>query len=130
MNVASAINSGAGRTVIVPFSASRPISLGGASESAALNLTASEINNITAATLVVGGNTFTGGISIGNTGGMISPTGTSALSLINSNAASIGQTAAFSVSNLNANAGAVILNSFPNTVGVISGRATGVFSLQ
>jgi filamentous hemagglutinin family protein len=127
MNVASAINSGAGRTVIVPFSASRPISLGGASESAALNLTASEINNITAATLVVGGNTFTGGISIGNTGGMISPTGTSALSLINSNAASIGQTAAFSVSNLNADAGAVILNSFPNTVGVISGRATGVF---
>ena len=127
MNVASAINSGAGRTVIVPFSASRPISLGGASEPAALNLTASEINNITAATLVVGGNTFTGGISIGNTGGTISPTGTSALSLINSNAASIGQTAAFSVPNLNADAGAVILNSFPNTVGVVSGRATGVF---
>jgi hypothetical protein len=55
MDIASAVNSGAGRTVITPFTTSRSITLGGSSETAALNLSASEINNITSSTLVLGG---------------------------------------------------------------------------
>jgi filamentous hemagglutinin family protein len=133
MDIASAVNSGAGRTVITPFTTSRSITLGGSSETAALNLSASEINNITSSTLVLGGSAFTGGISIGSTGGAINPTGTSALSLINNNASGpgISQSAAFTVANLNADARTVSLNNAGNQVSQVSGRAyAGVFEMK
>ncbi|MEO7641691.1 MAG: filamentous hemagglutinin N-terminal domain-containing protein, partial [Ramlibacter sp.] len=118
MAIGNTINSGAGRTVVLPFTTSRPITLGGPSEITALNLNSSEVNQITASTLVIGGNSYTGGIAIGNVGGAINPTGTSSLSLINSPAAGPGitQSAPFTVANLNADARAVILNNAGNLV--------------
>ena len=58
------INSGTARTVFTPGTAGRAISLGGIDELAKLNLTAAELNNVTAGVIVVGGASFTGGLSI------------------------------------------------------------------
>ncbi len=126
INISSAVNSGTGRTMIVPFSASRPITLAGSSEPSALNLQPAELNLITASTIVVGGSSYTGGISIGNTGGTVNPLGTSALSLIS--AGSITQTAALKVSKLNADGSTVMLTNAGNEVDQLSGRSsTGAF---
>jgi filamentous hemagglutinin family protein len=124
MNIGSPINSGTGRTMIVPFTANRPITLGGSSEAVGLNLSAAELNLITASTIVVGGSSYNGGITIGNLGGAINPVGASALSLINGAGGSITQTAALTVSNLNADAGTVTLTNAGNQVDQISGRST------
>jgi filamentous hemagglutinin family protein len=133
INLASNVNSGTGRTMFVPFNAGRAITLGGTNEAAALNLSNSELNQVTASTIVVGGSSYTGGIAIGNTGGNISPTNASALSLINQGA--ITQTAPVTVSSLNADTssgtGAVTLTNTSNAIGTVSGRASNsaAFSL-
>ncbi|MFO1246236.1 MAG: filamentous hemagglutinin N-terminal domain-containing protein [Ramlibacter sp.] len=129
VNVASGINSGTGRTMFVPVTTSRPITLGGSAETTALNLTSAEINNVTASVLVIGGGTYTGGI---NVAGAIAPTGTNSLSLINSNIGSITQAGSISINKLNADAGSVTLTNGSNALTEISGRAygTGNFALN
>ena len=115
------INSGSARTVFTPGTANRAISLGGFDELAKLNLTAAELNNVTASVIVVGGASFTGGLSIESSIGVAS----GALSLIQNSAASITQAggATIAVNQLNADAGTVVLTE-ANNVSVISGRAT------
>jgi len=123
MNISSPVSSGTGRTVIVPFTASRPITLAGPSETAALKLQPAELNLITASTIVIGGSSYNGGITIGNTGGTVSQPG-KAFSLINDSSGVISQTAAFTMGSLNADAGTVTLTNTGNQVDEISGRST------
>ncbi len=119
------VNAGAGRVVITPTATNRQITLGGTDETFALNLSNSELNQITAGTLVIGGSSYTGGIAIGNTGGTINPLNVSALSLVNSSASGPGitQTAGITVANLNADARNVLLSNVNNQISQISGRA-------
>jgi len=129
MNIASGVNSGTGRTMIVPFTASRSINLNGpsGSEASSLNLQSAELNLIAASTIVIGGSTYNGGITIGNTGGTVSQPGKT-FSLINGSSGVISQTAAFTMGSLNADAGTVTLTNAGNQVDQISGRsATGAF---
>ena len=113
------INSGTARTVFTPSTASRRISLGGADELAKLNLTAAELNNVTAHVIVVGGASFTGGLAIE---GSIALAPTTALSLVN--AGGISQTGALTVAKLNADGASVVLTNVGNSIGKVSGRAT------
>jgi filamentous hemagglutinin family protein len=71
MTIAGAVNAGTGRVLITPTSITRQITLAGADENAALNLSNAELNRITAGTLAIGGSTLRGGISIGDTGGAV-----------------------------------------------------------
>ncbi|MCY1167693.1 MBG domain (YGX type) [compost metagenome] len=125
VSIASPVNAGAGRVVITPTATNRQITLGGTDETFALNLSNSELNQITAGTLVIGGSSYTGGIAIGNTGGTINPLNVSALSLVNSSVSGPGitQTAGITVANLNADARNVLLSSVNNQISQISGRA-------
>ena len=119
------INSGTARTVFTPGTASRAISVGGIDELGKLNLTAAELNNVSAGVIVVGGSSFTGGLTID---GPIALTPTTALSLLN--AGSISQTGALAVANLNTDGGLVMLTNAGNAIGKVSGRATsGVFQV-
>lgn len=129
MNLASNINSGSGRTVLSPTTNSRPITLGGASETAALNLSNSELNLIAAGLLVIGGALASGGITIGNSGGTIAPVGTPALSLNTTGA--ITQIAPLTISQLQASGATVTLNNVANQIDTVSGRSTaGAFQLS
>ncbi|CAN7228693.1 two-partner secretion domain-containing protein [Polaromonas sp. LjRoot131] len=134
INIGSAVNAGAGKVLVNTdiFSANQPITLGGASETAAMNLSNAELNRITASVIAIGSTSNTGGIVIGNTGGAINLASAPSLSLINSNAAGSGisQTAAFTVANLNADARTVILDNPLNQISQVSGRAYGTNNFQ
>jgi filamentous hemagglutinin family protein len=133
VRVDSSINSGSGRTVITSFSVNRAITLGGSDETNSLNLSNSEINNITASVLRLGSSTARGGISIGNGGGAINMTGIQTLSLVNSSTlgAGITQSAGFTVANLNADARTVTLTNAANQIGQVSGRSyAGAFQVS
>ena len=126
MEILSGVNAGTGRTMITPFNTSRSITLGGTSEAIALNLSNSELNLITASTLVIGGSTYNGGISIGNNGGAVNLVNAPSLSLINKNAGpGISQTASLTVTKLNADANTVTLNNAGNQITQLSGRSYG-----
>ncbi len=121
VNLATSLNSGTGRTMFVPFTASRPISLGGSNETAALNLSNAELSQVSASVIVVGGNIYTGGLSVDGAVN-INPARAQSLSLINAGA--IAQTGALSVNNLNADGGGgVSLMHSSNNLGQLSGRA-------
>jgi hypothetical protein len=64
VNLATSLNSGSGRTMIVPFTTSRLISLGGIDEIGTLNLSNGELSQVSASVIVVGGGTYTGGLSV------------------------------------------------------------------
>ncbi|MFS2036163.1 beta strand repeat-containing protein [Polaromonas sp. CT11-55] len=131
VNIGSAVNAGAGRVTINTNSSFRPITLGGASETAAMNLSNDELNRITASAIAIGRIANTGGIAIGNTGGAINLASSPTLSLINDNiAGSITQTAAITVANLNANARSVVLANTGNQISQVSGRAYGTGNFQ
>ena len=98
------INSGTARTVFTPSTADRAISLSGVDEISKLNLTAAELDNVTASVIVVGGASFTGGLAIEGSIALVPAT---ALSLIN--AGSISQTGALTVEKLNADGASVEL---------------------
>ncbi len=134
INIGSAVNAGAGKVLVNTdiFSTNQPITLGGASETAAMNLSNAELNRITASVIAIGSTSNTGGIVIGNTGGAINLASAPSLSLINSNAAGSGisQTAAFTVANLNADAQTVILDNSLNQISQVSGRAYGTNNFE
>ena len=115
--------------MITPSSTNRQITLGGSDEVMYLNLTSSELNNITAGTVQIGANTFDGGIAIG---GAIAPTNFSTLSLINKSSgvnATISQTAPITIANLKADARSVDLSNSGNQISQLSGVAyAGTFS--
>ena len=121
------VNSGAGRTMFLPSTLTRPISLGGSDEINKLTLTATELNNVTAGVIVVGGSSMTGGITIDTPFGSPAPIAITspALSLIQGGTASITQDVAapLTVSQLNADAGGKVELTAANTVSIISGRA-------
>jgi filamentous hemagglutinin family protein len=130
VNIANVVNAGTGRVVIAPFTASRAMTLGGSSEANALNLSASEINQITAGVLQIGSLTSSGGIDIGNNGGAITaaPGPLPVISLLNTG--SISQTGAISVGKLNAVGSSVTLTNAGNQIDEISGRSTtGAFTV-
>ncbi|MGY8904880.1 MAG: beta strand repeat-containing protein [Burkholderiales bacterium] len=124
INVTSGVNAGTGRVSVRPSIVSRPITLGGSSETTALNLSSSEVNLLTGSVLVIGGGTYSGGISIGDTGGTVTLGATRSLSLINNASSSISQSAPFTVGLLNADAGTVFLANTGNQVNTVSGRAS------
>ncbi|QGJ18996.1 S-layer family protein [Polaromonas sp. Pch-P] len=135
MQIDGTVNSGAGVTAITANDDNWKITLAGGlsnSEQVGLNLSNSELNNITASVLRLGSSAANGGIEIGNTGGAVNMTSTQSLSLLNS--ASIGnilQTAGFKVANLNAEARTVTLSNPNNQFSQVSGRAYGGnFSLR
>ncbi|MBX3660457.1 MAG: hypothetical protein KF740_18640 [Ramlibacter sp.] len=122
VNVVTPVNSASGRTMFVPYTVSRPISLGGTDEAGALTLTQPELGNVSASVIVVGGGTYTGGLGIDGSIS-INPANASALSLIS--AGNIAQTGALSVGKLNADGATVNLSSAGNSIGEVSGRAPG-----
>jgi len=131
VNIGSAVNAGAGRVTINTVSSFRAITLGGASETAAMNLSNDELNRITASAIAIGRINNTGGIAIGNTGGDINLASSPTLSLINNNVTgAISQTAAITVANLNANARSVVLANTGNQISQISGRAYDTANFQ
>lgn len=128
VDIQSAVDSGTGRTVIKPFTNSRQITLGGTSETNAMNLSNSELGVVSASTIVIGSGTHTGGIAIN---GSISQAAKS-FSLINSSTAGTGitQTAGLVVASLNADALGVQLLNAGNQFGTVSGRSgAGNFDL-
>ncbi|MBX3656424.1 MAG: hypothetical protein KF686_19790 [Ramlibacter sp.] len=128
MDLQGPINSGTGRTVIKATTLSRPITLSGASEATALNLTASELNLISASVLVLGSGTSTGGIQI--TGNTSVPGLT--LSLLNDfSTGFVSQTGSLAAAGVNADAQYVNLTNASNQIGLISGRAyAGTFEVK
>ncbi|MES2280982.1 MAG: YDG domain-containing protein [Pseudomonadota bacterium] len=133
IEIQSNVNAGAaGRVVIAPTSTNREITVGGSDETMALNLSASEISNITAGELQIGSATNTGGITIGNSGGPIAPA-PSPLPFINLvTARDISQLSGSSlrVSRLNAQGRSVSLQNSGNAFDAISGSASsGSFSV-
>jgi hypothetical protein len=134
MNIAGAVNAGAGRVLITPTSITRQITLAGADENTALNLSNAELNRITAGILAIGGSAYTGGIVIGNSGGAINMVNTSSLSLITESATGLGtitQNAGLTVANLSVDTGQVTLSNTSNQISQISGRAgIGNFSVS
>ncbi|WP_457280513.1 two-partner secretion domain-containing protein [Polaromonas sp. P5_D5] len=129
VQIDSTVNAGAGRVVIAPFSTNREITLSspvGGIEAVTLNLSTTEINNITAGVLQIGTLTSTGGIEIG---GAITaaPGPLPVISLLN--ASTISQTGAISVGKLNAVGSSVTLTNAGNQIDEISGRSTtGAFA--
>ncbi|MDB5967390.1 MAG: filamentous hemagglutinin N-terminal protein [Polaromonas sp.] len=126
MNIAGAVNAGAGRVLITPTSTNRQITLAGADENIALNLSNAELNRITAGILAIGGTVYTGGIVIGNSGGAINMVNTSSLSLITESATGLGtitQNASLTVANLSVDTGEVTLSNASNQISQLSGRA-------
>ncbi|NPC58753.1 beta strand repeat-containing protein, partial [Caenimonas soli] len=115
------IDSGAARTMIKPTRMSRAIGLGSTDDSGKLALSQAELGNVTAGVIVIGGGSYTGGLSIESSIGV----GSGALSLIQGSAASITQAGGATIyaNQLNADAGSVVLTE-ANHVSVISGRAT------
>lgn len=133
VEIQSSVNAGAaGRVVIAPTNTNREITVGGSDETMALNVSASEINNITAGELQIGSATNTGGITIGNSGGPIAPA-PSPLPFINLvTARDISQLSGSSlqVSRLNAQGRSVSLQNSGNAFDAISGSASsGAFSV-
>ncbi|WP_431095962.1 MBG domain-containing protein [Polaromonas aquatica] len=130
VEIASAVNAGAGRVVIAPFNTNRQITLAssaGGIEAMALNLSDFELNRITAGVLQIGTLTSTGGIEIA---GPITaaPGPLPVISLLN--ASTISQTGAISVGKLNAVGSSVILTNAGNQIDEISGRSTtGAFAV-
>jgi filamentous hemagglutinin family protein len=121
VNLATSLNSGSGRAMFVPFTASRPIALGGSNETGALNLSNGELSQVSASVIVVGGNIYTGGLSLDGAVN-INPARSQSLSLISAGA--ISQTGALSVNNLNADGGGgVSMMHASNNLGQLSGRA-------
>jgi filamentous hemagglutinin family protein len=120
----STINSGSGRTVVTTGASNRDITVGGGngSEVNGLNLSASEISQITASVLQLGGGAYSGDISIGNYGGAPTMTSTPALSLVTTG--SITQTAGLTVNSLKAVGSSVTLTNANNQISNISGIAT------
>ncbi|TWO69684.1 filamentous hemagglutinin N-terminal domain-containing protein [Caenimonas sedimenti] len=114
------------RTMIVPVSPSRVISLGGSDEAGRLTLTQGELNKIATGTLVVGSNAGTGGLHI--EGGAPLTLTASALSLIQGSSTGILQTtgSTLTVGALNADAGHVVMPE-ANSVSTVSGKATDNF---
>ncbi|WP_374666190.1 beta strand repeat-containing protein [Ramlibacter sp.] len=129
MDLAGTVNAGAKRAVILPKTLTRPIALGGMVETGRLNLTSTELNNITAGVIVVGRSDMSGGITLesGTPMGIAAPQ----LSLIQASSASITQvpTSGLSVAGLNADAGSVSLMATNNSIGAISGNATTLFQM-
>jgi len=115
------VDSGVARTVIKPTTASRGIALGSSDDINKLALGQIELLNVNAGIIVVGGDAYTGGLSIDGSIGV----GFGSLSLIQSSAASITQAGGATIfaGQLNAHAGSVTLTE-ANHVSVISGRAT------
>lgn len=133
VNILSTINSGSGQTVITvhPFNSIRPITVNGGpgSEQNGLNLTASELFNITASVLRLGGDAYRGDISIGDSGGSTTMTSTPALSLVTTGNISQGA-GSLSVGKLNAAGASVTLTAAGNQIDEISGRSTsGAFQV-
>jgi filamentous hemagglutinin family protein len=125
MNIAGAVNAGAGRVLITPTNITRQITLAGADENTALNLSNAELNRITAGTLAIGGNAYTGVISIGDSGGAVNMVSTTSLSLITESAIGLGrinQTAGLTVANLHAEGSDVYLSNTSNQISQISAR--------
>jgi filamentous hemagglutinin family protein len=129
VNLATSLNSGSGRTMIVPFTTSRLISLGGIDEIGTLNLSNGELSQVSASVIVVGGGTYTGGLSVDGAVN-INPARSQALSLIS--AGVISQTGALAVNKLNADGGGgVSLMHASNSLTQLSGRAaTGDFRVN
>ena len=126
MTIAGAVNAGAGRVLITPTSTNRRITLAGADENTALNLSNAELNRITAGTLAIGGSAFRGEISIGDTGGAVNMVNTSSLSLINESSDGPGritQTAGLTVANLSVDGSDIILSDASNQISQISAHS-------
>lgn len=130
LQVDGAVQAGTGRVHVTPATLARSISLGGADEAAKLTLSAAELNNISAGTIMVGpGLLGSSSIGIETPWGSPAPiaiTSTPALSLVTGSAGAITQSsdAPLAVDQLNAVAGSVTLQA-ANAVQTISGRASG-----
>lgn len=126
INISSTVNAGAGDIVIRPLSAGRPISLGSGSEASTLNLNSSELFNLTAASVRLGGSGFNGGIEI--VGAVSAPATIGALSLVNTGA--ITQTGSITAGALHLAGSSVTLTNAGNSIGTLSGSSTsGAFQV-
>ncbi|MCZ8254130.1 MAG: hypothetical protein O9327_00440, partial [Polaromonas sp.] len=133
INIGSAVNAGAGKVVVSAdfLNNSRSITLGGASETTAMNLSNAELNRITASVIAIGSTSNTGGIAIGNTGGNINLASAPSLSLLNdSTSGTITQTAGLTAADLNVDAGSVALSNTANQIIQLSGRGYGTNNFQ
>jgi filamentous hemagglutinin family protein len=119
----STLSSGAGRTVLTPFSSGRGIWIGGVDDGTHLTLDPKVLESITAGTLVIGGAAYDGGIDVLSS---LTLTNAPALSLVQARDATgyVNQAsgAFLNVANLNASAGSVNLGD-ANVVGTLSGGA-------
>lgn len=133
MNITSNVNSGGsttGTVTLQPWNNGTAISLGvvGDTTNSTLELSQTELQNVTTGILKIGAIGYTGGIAIN---GAIAPTNVGTLSLINGGAISQSAGATITIGTLNAHGATGVSLTEANVVGTLAGRvSTGNFSFS
>ena len=126
MGINSAVNAGAARVTLTPFTAGQAIDLG-PGPAGVLDLTQASLNEVTAGVLQIGSNTA-GNLTI--TAPIAAPAGWNVLSLVNNGTIGEGGGASLTVPDLRiSSTGPVTLNNAGNAIPVLAASTTGAISV-